>query len=53
MDITQKTVISLIKSALYGEKTVLPEGFNEEEFKFIIYRHNIQRIRYLCRDERA
>lgn len=46
MDITQKTVISLIKSALYGEKTVLPEGFDEEEFKFIIYRHNIWGLMY-------
>ena len=33
MDITQKTVVSLIKSALYKTKTVIPEGFDEEKAK--------------------
>lgn len=41
MDITQKTVVSLIKSALYKTKTVIPEGFDEEKAKAMICRHNI------------
>ena len=46
MDITQKTVISLMKSALYKEKTVIPEGFDIREFKSIVYRHNIWGLMY-------
>lgn len=36
MDVTEKAIISLIKSALYGEKTVLPEDFDWERAKSII-----------------
>lgn len=46
MDVTQKTVISLIKSALYKEKTVLPEEFDYDEFKDILQRHDIWGLLY-------
>ena len=46
MNITQKTVISLIKSALYKEKTVLPEEFDYNEFKAIVDRQNISGLMY-------
>ena len=46
MDITQKTVISLIKSALYNIETVIPEGFDWEEFKKLVSRQNIAGLMY-------
>lgn len=46
MDITQKTVISLIKSALYNIKTVIPEGFDWEEFGNLVIRQNVSGLIY-------
>ena len=41
MDNTQRTIILLIKSALYKTKVTLPEDFDLEKAKNIIYKHNI------------
>ena len=41
MDSTRKTVISLIKSALYKTKTEIPADFDAEKAKNIICRHSI------------
>ena len=46
MDSTIKTVISLIKSALYKEKTVIPEDFNWESAKKIILSQSISELVY-------
>ena len=46
MDITQKTVISLIKSALYNTKTVIPDGFDSDKFKELVIRQNISGLMF-------
>lgn len=50
MDNTQKTIISLIKSALYKTQTVIPSDFDGEKAERIIRRHNIYGLIYfgLC-----
>ena len=41
MDLTQKTIILLIKSAIYNTKVVIQDGFDWTEAEKIIRRHNI------------
>ena len=46
MNITQKGIITLIKSAITGAKLPLPEGFSLEEAGELILSHSIQSICY-------
>ena len=46
MNITQKTIVSLIKSALYKTETSIPKDFDCKEFQTIVTRHNISGLMY-------
>lgn len=46
MDITVKTILSLVKSALYKEKTVIPENFDWELARKIIASQEIYELTY-------
>lgn len=47
MEVQEKTVILLLKSAITGEKLALPQGFDMEKIYGILKRHGIVALGYL------